>query len=606
MGRSDGGAAMQLDSDSPRTADAPRPMAILTIAALQGFVLYALHLAIEGKFWPATQLALLAPLYLLVLLLPLTAQLLIRHLRDRALWLSLAVMAAVLAGIGAFFGAGLVPGATLVAVEPDLIAANALPLLVLWLVGIAFLRARLETGEWRPPYPALFAAAWRNKLTLFEAGVFVALFWGLLLLWATLFNTLQIDVFRELFTTPLFIYPATALALGFALHLIGSIDRLVDVLLTQVLNLLKWLAPLAGLIVALFAVALLPRLPDLFANAQRPLSAFALLWIVALTLLLLNAAYQDGRAERPWGAALSTPMRVVPPLMLVIALTALYAVWVRIDSVGFTVSRYWGLVTAAMATAHALAYAWAALRGGPWMQGISRANPLLAALLCTTLLLSLSPLLSPYRLSAASQSQIALGTQDPNQRDSALAYLRLDAGEPGIAQLRALAARTGSAQDIALAAAATEWLRRQNFWEMRDQPLQYTPWRDALRVHPTGRTLPTELEGPLRTAIEESALLRQFAADASTVPTALWVDLVGDDADELLVLGDRDYLLLVRREDAWVEHSRGALYSGPVQRIDRAAALAAGQFGAADDQLRDLRIGAEVLRLLPSKQPAEN
>ena len=597
---------MQPESDLARPAEAPRPLAILTIAALQGCALYALHLSIDGKFWPATQVALLAPLYLLVLLLPLTAQLLIRHLHDRTLWLSLAVMAAVLAGIGVFFGAGLVPGATLPAVEPDLVAANALPLLVLWLVSLAFLRARLETGSWRPPYPSLFAAAWRNKLTLFEAGVFVALFWGLLLLWAVLFNTLEIKLFRELFTAPLFIYPATALALGFALHLIGSIDRLVDVLLTQVLNLLKWLAPLAGLIVALFAIALLPRLPDLFANAQRPLSAFALLWIVALTLLLLNAAYQDGRAERPWGSVLSTAMRIVPPLMLVIALTALYAIWVRIDSVGFTVSRYWGLVTAGMATAHALAYAWAALRGGRWMQGISRANPLLAALLCATLLLSLSPVLSPHRLAAQSQGRIALTTQDLDQRNSALFYLRFDAGEPGLEQLRALASRSGSAEDIALAATATEWLRRQNFWEMRDQPPQYTPWREALRVYPAGRTLPEELEGPLRAGVEDGALLRQFAADANAVPAALWVDLVGDDAAELLVLSDRTYLLLANRDGAWVEHSRGSMYSGPVSETERAAALAAGEFGAADEQVRDLRIGAEVLRLLPEKQPAKN
>jgi hypothetical protein len=596
---------MRLDSDTPRPADAPRPVPILAIAAVQGLVLYGLHLAIDGKFWPATQLALLAPLYLLVLLLPLTAQLLIRHRHDRALWLGLAVMGVVLAAIGVFFGAALVPGGTTAAVEPDLIAASALPLLVLWLVSIAFLRARLETGLWRPPYPALFAAAWRNKLTLLEAGVFVALFWGLLLLWGALFRTLQIYVFRELFTTPLFIYPATALALGIALHLIGSIDRLVDVLLTQVLNLLKWLAPLAGLIVALFAIALLPRLPDLFANAQRPLSAFALLWIVALTLLLLNAAYQDGRAARPWGAALSTAMRIVPPLMLIIALTALYAVWVRIDSVGFTVSRYWGLVTAAMATTHALAYAWAALRGGPWMQGISRANPLLAAVLCATLLLSLSPLLSPYRLSAASQGRIALTTQDLNQRDSALSYLRFNAGEPGLEQLRTLAARTGGAQDIALAAVASEWLRRPAYWEMRLLQPAYPPWREALRVYPSDRALPAELEAPLRAAVEKTALLQQFAADRIAAPSALWVDLVGDDAAELLVLGERIYVLLANRDGAWVEHSRGSLYSGPVSETDRAAALAAGEFGAAEDQLRDLKIGAEVLRLLPAKQPAE-
>jgi hypothetical protein len=299
-------------------------------------------------------------------------------------------------------------------------------------------------------------------------------------------------------------------------------------------------------------------------------------------------------------------MRIVPPLMLVIALTALYAVWVRIDSVGFTVSRYWGLVTAAMATTHALAYAWAALRGGPWMQGISRANPLLAAVLCATLLLSLSPLLSPYRLSAASQGRIALTTQDLGQRDSALAYLRFNAGEPGLDQLRTLSARTGSAQDVALAAVADEWLRRPAYWEMRAQQPQYAPLRMALRVYPAERALPAELEAPLRAAVEKSALLRQFEGTPTAIPVALWVDLAGDAEPELLVMTYNDYLLFARRDSTWVEHSRGSLYSRPVERRDWNAALAAGEFGAATDQLRDLRIGAEVLRLLPAKQPAEN
>jgi hypothetical protein len=597
---------MQQDSDALRAAETPHPVAILAIAVLQGLVLYCLHRAIKGSFWPATQLPLLAPLYLLTVLLPLSAQLLIRHRLDRTLWLSLAGMAAVLAGIGVFFGAFVVPGGALAAAEPDLVAANALPLLVLWLVSIAFLRARLETGTWRPPYPALFAAAWRNKLTLFEAGVFVALFWGLLLLWAELFDTLQIRFFSELFAEPLFIYPVTALVLGAALRLIGSIDRLVDVLLAQVLNLLKWLAPLAGLIVALFAIALLPRLPDLFANAQRPLSAIALLWIFAFTLLLLNAAYQDGRSGNPWNPLLSRTMRAVPPLLVIIALTALYAVWVRVDSLGLTVSRYWGLVTAGIAAAHAIAYAWAALRSGPWMQGISVANPLLAALLCATLLLSLSPVLSPYRLSASSQASIALTTDDIQQRDSALSYLRFSAGDPGLTQLRGLATRSGSAADIALAATASQWLQRPTYWETRNRPPEYTPWREALRIYPAGRGLPPELEVPLRTAVEKSTLLRQFAGNREDGPAAVWVDLTDAPQQEVIVVSATDYLLFARRDAAWVELSRGSLHSRPARQEDRATALAAGDFAAAEVELRDLRIGAEVLRLLPSKQPAEN
>lgn len=72
---------------------------------------------------------------------------------------------------------------------------------------------------------------------------------------------LGIRFFTELLEEPIFVYPVTSLAFGFALHLIGSIERLTSVVLEQLLNVLKWLAILAGLILALFTVALIFRTP---------------------------------------------------------------------------------------------------------------------------------------------------------------------------------------------------------------------------------------------------------------------------------------------------------------------------------------------------------
>ncbi len=578
-----------------------RPTAILILAVVQGFVLYALHRALTGEVWPATQPAVLIPLYLLAIFLPLTAQLLSRFLREHVLWNCLGVLAVLLVIFGVHFALNVLPERKLTSGTSDLIFPSLLPIIVLWLVLVAFLRARLECGSWRPEYRVLFAAAWRNKLTLLEAFVFTGLLWLLLLLWGQLFQTLKIGFFRELFALTLFIYPVTAITLGLALHLIGSIDRFVDVVLGQVLSLLKWLLPVAGLIVVLFTFALLPQLPALFAEDLRPISAAWMLWLVAITMLLLNAAYQDGAADRPYGAAgLSTALRLVPPLMAVIALTSLYALYVRIDAFGLTVSRYWGLLVAVIAVAHSMFYAIAAVKRGPWMRGISQANPLLAALLCTLIILSLTPLLSPYRLSTASQQRIALAPKDEEQRRSALQYMRFSSGEYGNAAVQAFAKRSGSVENDALAQAARDVLGEITRWDpRRDVPPAPADWLAGVRIYPKDTPLPRELERVVRNAERRAAYL----SDAND-NIGLWIDMTEDAGLEFLLMhGASEYEVYALQASGWKRISRGGLNFGSFDNNARDQALEKGDFGARAPALPDVRIGETQLRLVPHVPP---
>jgi hypothetical protein len=169
-----------------------------------------------------------------------------------------------------------------------------------WLMALPFAQNRLATGRWSIQYPALFANAWRNKLTLAEAALFTALFWLLLFLWQMLFHMLGIDYFRELFREPIFVYPVTSLTFGCALHLIGSIERLTAVVLEQLLNVLKWLGILAGAILVFFTVALVFKLPGLVFTGQKAIGAAWLLWLMAVVVLLLNAAFRDGSVSQPY------------------------------------------------------------------------------------------------------------------------------------------------------------------------------------------------------------------------------------------------------------------------------------------------------------------
>lgn len=570
---------------------AARPTSMLILAAAQALALYLLHRAIEAGVWPATQLAVLVSLYLLVVFLPLTTQLLSKHLREPRLWLALLALGVALVLFGWHFAANVVAGEGPRALVNSWAPASAFVLFVLWLIAIAFLRAQLESGRSLPSYHALFAAAWRNKLTLLEAAIFTGVFWLLLWLWAALFSTLDIDFFRELFRSAWFMYAASAMVIGLALYWIGSVDRMVDVVLTQVLSLFKWLAPLAGLIVVLFTFALLPSLGDLFGAGRLALRALWLLWLVAGTVLLLNAAYQDGSVP-PYGRWLAAGMRCVPPLLLVVALVAAYAVYVRIDALGLTVSRFWGLVTALFAVAHSAAATAAAIRPGPWLGLLGKTNPLLAAALAVTLGLSLTPVLSPYRLATQSQIAVAQTAVDVQRRAGALSYLQFSAGRYGQAAIARLA--EGDGVDGTLAEAARN-AQARTYPAVEVEMADFDTWWQTVAIYPPERAAPPELLEALRVGGPRPGRLRGVS------PYAVWVDVVGGPALELVLFEfGTQFEVYAEEGGAWRRVARG-FAEDPFMANDaqREVALERGDFASATPELRDVVIGDRRILLRP-------
>jgi hypothetical protein len=403
-----------------------------------------------------------------------------------------------------------------------------------------------------------------------------------------LFGTLDIDFFGDAFSSAWFIYAATAVVLGLALYWIGSVDRLVDVVLAQVLSLFKWLAPLAGLIVVLFTFALLPSLGELFGTGQQALRALWLLWLVAVTVLLLNAAYQDGSAP-PYGRVLGGAMRVVPPLLLLVALVAAYALYVRIDALGLTVSRFWGLVTALVAVAHAAAATAAALRRGPWLGLMSKTNPLLAAALAVTLALTLTPVLAPQRLAANSQAAIA-SEGDARRRVGALNYLRFDAGGYGRA---ALASLGEGADELAAEARAT---RARTYPAAEVASVDFDEWWQTVRIYPIDRAPPSELVAAIRLSGP-----RLPHPQGMPAPYAAWLDLTGGPELEFVLFPSGGlYELFVAENGGWRRQSTGfasGLFSGAPNGFD--AALERGDFATEVPELRDIVIGGRRIRLQP-------
>jgi hypothetical protein len=463
------------------------------IALAQGVLLWVLYEAAVHELWPQSRRGLLLGLVCIAVVVPL-AHYLLADLATRARQLAVLVALALLT-----FGLGWHHGTWTYFEEHGDFYSFPFALGVLLFHALPFVQSALTRGSWRPRYEELFHFAWRNTLLGALGGLFAGVFWLLLGLWAALFHMLGIDFFKHLFTSSPFAITATTVAIGVGVQLAGSVERLQAALRQQLLALLKWLAPLAILILVLFTVALVAKSPELFAEHRRAISAAWLLWLVALTVALVNAAYQDGREEAPYPRWLGFAMRHAVVLLLPVALLAIYALGVRIDSYGMTVARAWGILVALIALAYASGYAWAGLRKGAWMAGIGAVNVGVALGTIAMLTLMLTPLLAPERLAAESQYRRAVADADGDDDDNdAYAYLRFDSGKYGRERLADLAVIEGHPQAENIRKRAAAQLVRKRPWDPSRPARELTV--NLFQVFPAGATLDPALLAALRKA----------------------------------------------------------------------------------------------------------
>ncbi len=588
--------------DSTTRADLP---AVLMLAVIQGWVLYGLHRSISEHQWPATQPAWLLALYAVAVFIPLTLQLLIDHRRKPALWVIVAVIAIALFYFGWHHG-GAVAGPRL-----DRFVASgeyfplALVLLVWWLHLLPFTQNRLVMGVWTMDYPLLCNHAWRNAIGLGEATLFTGLLWLILGLWQALFQMLGIDFFQDLFAEPIFVYPITAVAFGCALHLIGSIDRLASAILEQVLNVLKWLAVVAGALLTLFTIALLLKLPHLVFSGERAIGATWLLWLVAVVVLLLNAAYRDGTVERVYPKAVALGLRACVPLLVVVAFTALYALVVRSQHYGLSVQRVWAFVVAGAGLMYSVGYSVAAFGRGQWLGGIARVNVTVALALIVAISAAMTPALSPYRLAADSQFRLILAGKDEHPRSrypgqTSFVYLRFHAGQYGRRKLEQLASLQNHPDAGRIRELAALALKQTYPWEFRPN-LDAARQVALLEIYPRGHTLDAALAKRLAADWSSSGPPFLFMPGNINATAGVFADLDGDGVEEFILLGAAGGPVYRNSSGQWIPVGR-ASPRRPNVDFQRAwdvmhADLARGAVSATAAQWQDLSIGARRFRI---------
>jgi hypothetical protein len=508
----------------------------IAVALGQGLLLWWLYYAARQAYWPSEHPGLLVGLATAAAVTP-VARYLVEELAPLGRQLQLlAALALVL------FGLGWHEGAWAGGESHDEHFGFVVALGVLMFHVLPFVQLRLASGGWRPSYPPLFDFAWRNALLVGLGAAFTGVFWMLLWLWAKLFDLLGIDFFANLFGEEAFAIPATTVAFGVGVQLAGSVDRLQSVLRQQLLTLFKWLLPLAALILVLFTAALLVKSPELLLEERRAISAVWLLWLVAVSIALLNAAYQDGRLEAPYPRWLGTAIRLVVPLLLPVAVLAAIALAIRAEHYGLTAPRVWGFAVAAVALAYAAGYAWAALRKSPWLARIGAVNVGVAIGTITLLTLMLSPALSPQRLAAASQYARALDERE----ESSFVHLRFESGRYGRNRLARLAKLTDHPEAAQIRELAGRELEKRSRW--RDPMPVARLGADAFEVFPAGNALDPELLAAIRGSRDVEFLGRCIRYDPCPV---LLLDLTRDGAPEALIFEDHVVVAATREAGAW-------------------------------------------------------
>jgi hypothetical protein len=565
----------------------------LAIGLIQGLALYLLYRAADSQSWPATRGLVFAPLLLVWIYSPLVLTLSLGEMswRKAALWTAATIVALAILGWSDNWQAW--PQEWVFGPKPHL-APTIAPSFALFLfggVGLFIAHALVMGGHQdrrvMARYPTHFDVAWKLAVQLALAALFVAAFWLLLWLGASLFDLIKLDFFHKLIAHEWVAIPVITLTAAAALHLTDIRPALVRGARTLLLALLSWLLPLIALIVAGFLVSL----PF---TGLAPLWAFGhasglLLTAAAALIVLINAAYQDGTAEPPKILRLAGTIAAALPVPLV--LIAGYALWLRVDQYGWTASRVAVAACVVVALSYAIGYLRAAVARGPWLDHIEHWNFYVSLLILALLAALLTPIASPQRIGVSDQmARLAAGKIPPAKFD--FGYLRREGGRYGWNALNQLAAGGHDASFRAKARAAAQT-------EPAYARTAVAPNMAAhITVWPHGQKLPAGFSATDWSKVPVYERAGCMNRDDTGGCEAVLADLDGDGKPEVLLFSAREWGIHVFRDSG-----TGWVVAGQMRQPEKCPAfldaLRQGKFDlvAPQPDWKELRIGTTRLAM---------
>lgn len=309
-------------------------------------------------------------------------------------------------------------------------------LMMIGLLALPWLQWRFESSDEPAFWHAFYRRCWDNGLTMLMVGIAVGLFWLIMLLWAKLFQMINIELFYKAFFETGWFFAVTTGVIASAIVLLA---RSQEKKVKAVQNLLTLVAsgflPLISLLVLLFLLAL-PFVG--LSTLSHRISAAGLLNCLALvSLMLIVVVWHPDRAQLHYPAALRYLVSAAIVVLPVYGFIAAWALWLRIDQYGWTPERLYGVMVTGITVIWSLGYCASLLfsRQEPLrLQG--KVTPTVFLLVLALLVLLRTPLLDVSKISVDDQmARYQAGTITADQVSLSLFS---QAGEPGRKALIAL------------------------------------------------------------------------------------------------------------------------------------------------------------------------
>lgn len=362
-------------------------------------------------------------------------------------------------------------------------------------IAAPLFQAARDEGRARFPYGEVHGNAWANVVIWFAGWAFVGIVFLLAWLLSELFQLIGISVLEKLLREDWFWRALIGVALGGGIGVLRERDRIVRLLLTVVVAVLRVLAPVLGVGLALFLVSLpFTGLAPLW-EATRSTTPILLTCVIG-ALILSNAVIGANAEDDARFAPLRYGAMLLAAAMLPLAIIAAVSTGARIQQYGFTPDRLWALVFVIVATAYGLAYLVALVRARMgWADRVRPANLKLAFGLCALALFLALPVLSFNAISTRDQvARLTDGRVAPAKFD--FAALAFDFGAPGRAALARLE-KNGNSEISRRAVFAARSDNRYRVAERQDAAAAADTLRNRIRVLPRPAPLPAALQDEL-------------------------------------------------------------------------------------------------------------
>ena len=300
---------------------------------------------------------------------------------------------------------------------------------------LPFFQCRMAAWSWKFPYSEIFFQFCRNLFLLFQAGIVIAVFWGLLVT-AGLFGLPNVPF---LIFNPITAVPLSSLTIAISLSVAVKHPG-IDSLGRWILSVLAWLLPFFSVLSVMFILCLpFSGLQKLWNTGQ---ASTLMLLLQFGTIILANAAYLDGTKPVFPNKYANFLARASLLCLPVYTALCLYSLGLRIQQYGLTTDRIQAMFLTITAGIWGLGYAGAVILR-KWPGSIGRVNITSILFMIIIVLLMNSPLLDPYRLASENQYQRLMTGKIPPE-DFDYIYTRFSLGRYGSAILSELEKNGGT------------------------------------------------------------------------------------------------------------------------------------------------------------------